>query len=806
MSELTAVVLGGLLHDLGKVGQRAGEPLSPSNRESENICCPRAPAGYYTHRHVLWSGEALDRMQDFLPPEGRSLVTSLVMHHHRPDAPLEVLLAEADSLSAGGDRIPAEEEGQDFRSARLLPVFAQVDLEDDPRTQSPYRYRLKSLTPETAFPVREESTPDRERSQQAYAKLWRGFLQECRGLEPALPLRLYLPGLTSLLEKWFSLVPSASYGTLPDVPLFDHLYTTACLAQALYLFHAAHDELTPRAIQDRRPAKFCLVALDLSGIQDFIFTMGREQTRGAAKLLRGRSAYLWLLEEVAGLRLEESFGLLPVARLAEAGGKAYYLVPNLPGAAQRLEDLRRELEEWLWQRFGGSLGLNLAWIELTPAELEAGRYSRTLDRLGQAVERAKRRAFATRVFGGELVQRGGGAEGGGPCPLCPLCDQRVVAEGLETCSICDQVRQLGQGLVRHRFVVVESRRGDGRPVGLELLGHAVRVLGEAPEGGQGLALVLALGEGDHLPFGRRWVANHVPRFPPDVERYPSDPEEEPVRPGEAKSFHHLARDATDQEGRGAPLLAMLKADVDRLGHVFGLGLRAKGPEGAGRLTMSRYAALSRMLGYFFTARLSHLQHHQGYTDLYTVFSGGDDLCLVGPWPRVVELARRLGEEFRAYTCHNPHLTLSAGISLFRPRLPVRLVAETAERALDTSKEAGRDRITLFDTTVPYGDYPHLLEAYRRLSELVRCLDLGQGFLHQLLAIGEMRRRCLEAGSLADATWSAVLHYQVARNLLGKGHRDQVLEPLRPFLEHDARVWDHWRIPLNLAILADRKAR
>ena len=89
-----------------------------------------------------------------------------------------------------------------------------------------------------------------------------------------------------------------------------------------------------------------------------------------------------------------------------------------------------------------------------------------------------------------------------------------------------------------------------------------------------------------------------------------------------------------------------------------------------------------------------------------VYSGGDDVFLVGAWDDTIEAARRIQWALNAFTCGA--LTISAGVGIFTPRYPIRMAALRTADLEDASKNLDKDdlkkaknAVTLFDTDAGY---------------------------------------------------------------------------------------------------------
>ena len=208
--------------------------------------------------------------------------------------------------------------------------------------------------------------------------------------------------------------------------------------------------------------------------------------------------------------------------------------------------------------------------------------------------------------------------------------------------------------------------------------------------------------------------------------------------GMPKTFAHLAVDslslAANGKPRGHPMLAVLKADVDRLGFVFSRGLGKK-------LSVGRYATLSRQLDLFFRGYLTNLlanppAEQPDFANIYTVYAGGDDLLLVGPWRTVFNFAGYLQKAFSRYVAENEDVTISASLAVMRHSFPLAQAVARADELLDRAKHAGRNRIGVFNTILQWPDFEQAIDDSKWLDRAINDgadgVRLNKGFVYRLL--------------------------------------------------------------------------
>lgn len=175
-------------------------------------------------------------------------------------------------------------------------------------------------------------------------------------------------------------------------------------------------------------------------------------------------------------------------------------------------------------------------------------------------------------------------------------------------------------------------------------------------------------------------------------------------------------DKMAERGFGDDKLAALKIDVDHLGMVF----RNREKE--------EYKALSSSLTRFFDEDLLRLIKSNDYSDqVYVVFSGGDDCFLIGCWHTMIHLAVKIRDAFSELNDNlksqvsslESEITLSAGLTIFPPKYPIKQIAEEAESFLNKAKREGRNKITLFGYALSWDDYRSVLELNKQLFDLVK---------------------------------------------------------------------------------------
>lgn len=689
--------LAGLLHDIGKFAQRAG---------------------WEQGRHTDVGADFVSR---YVPEPWRAGLYPVLGHHDKPLQGRETkVVALADRLSAG--ERSAESETQ---PRQLLSIISRLELGAQRLEPEAYRYwplKPLALAADVIFPrapLAEESAV-----RQAYAGLWEAFIREVETLAQAhqevQELSVYLESLLLLLQRYTWCVPSAYYRSLPDVSLYDHARTTAALAVCLdEQPEAMLDALLHDPEQGDEPVAL-LVGGDISGVQDFIYTI---TARGATSALRGRSFYLQLLTEALARYVLRELEL-PITNLLYQGGGNFYLLAR-PSDQARLEEIHQKISRILLAHHRGELYLALGAEPLRAADFFWGQIAQKWEQLARHQQQAKQRRFSD--LGETLVYLfSPQGEGGTEHKECNVCGrehadiQEDQEREVRKCRPCREFEALGKDLRTAEFLWLEAvppsslpdnplmrRPGDWQEV-LRAFGLRAGVVAgwealPAWEADSRVILALndaVLGElapGARTAVGRRFLVNVTPTLrAADIEAV-RDKIEESLMPDTVKPFSVL-----EVQARGIERLGVLRMDVDDLGRLFSDGFGSAA-------TLSRVTALSFTISLFFEGWVTRiaeavnarLQEERGDV-LYSIYSGGDDLFFVGAWDAVVELAREIRVDLGRFAAGHPALHASAGIALVGGKYPLYQAAADAGEAEDAAKHhPGKDAVTFLGQTLAW---------------------------------------------------------------------------------------------------------
>ncbi|WMJ08251.1 type III-A CRISPR-associated protein Cas10/Csm1 [Nitrosomonas sp. sh817] len=741
--------------------------------------------------------------------------------HHKPETFLQWIIATADRVASGFDREEFEvyNQGEDITrtgknhyTARQMTLFEQINKENLEKRQFDYRYPLKPLSPDSIFPVEAEEYEhnDKDKAQQEYLELWQGFTQALKKIPQSHRgnWSLWLDHFETAWGVYTQAIPSATaFNVRPDVSLYDHSRVTAALATALWRFHHEKNQTDDNArkqLSDQteswREKKFLLVQGDFFGIQDFIFASSGETNKRAAKLLRGRSFYVSLLTECAALKVLDVLDLPSTSQVINAAGKFMIVAPNTDQTKAKLQQVQNELDQWFLAHSFGQAGVGLAWTEACCNNFrrktgnqanEKSPYRQLIDRLFAQMEIKKCQRFdlcnnERIVFDGFLDEFEYGE-----CKIDGRSPAKVQKDGEWISNLANDQIDIGSWLVKsnkQRILITRKPLREDKKLStlsLTIFGYALSFTDDESAKGEfgaevrngnllrvwDFSLPKSADKALWNGYARRNINAYVPiasatdLLEEQWDKYIGI--EEKLEIDAAKTLNHLAcaNRRQDESGKwiGISALSTLKGDVDNLGSIFESGL-------GDDASFSKTAALSRQLNNFFTVYLPWLCQHE-FPDTYTVFAGGDDFFLIGPWLSQIKLSKQMWQAFQKYVANNEHVHFSAGISTTKPGLPINQIGDLAEQALEQAKAHNPEKadippknaVTCFGQTMSWVEFQELLtQRLPRLQSLVEENALSTGYVYGLLHLIDMAERVGEKPE--NALWHSYFAYRTARML------------------------------------------
>jgi len=607
--------------------------------------------------------------------------------------------------------------------------------------------------------------------------------------------------------------------------------------------------------------KFLLIGGDISGIQKFIYAVAspEEARKGMARRLRGRSFYLNLLNDAIATHILSKLDLPKTNLLWCGGGHFTILAPCKEEVIQSLREIKRDINTHLLKTFNGSLALALDWIEASSQDLSD--FGTLKERLANVTNRSKRQKFISDLSA-DLFTPGSIAYG-----VCAVCGM----ESTDTlCEKCKQHEEIGRKIARARYILkIEGSELEGCDVSEFGIGYSfveskddlikrIRKIG----GRISCVHILKLNDTQFLEddlfnqlqslqvpvsSGFLFLGNEVPLY--------------------QRSILDFATIAS--LSKGADKLGIVKMDVDSLGKIFASGLSKE------NRTPSRISTLSSMLDLFFAGYLNEIcSRHNVYVNLcescnqrlngkkreilieitesgeeetttvydvpsefedeicescgseknritkaYVVYSGGDDLLIVGPWDAIIEVGKGIRDNFRVFVCNSKSLNMSASVSICDPKFPIGRGVAIADEHLDIAKShlkegSGgpmKNSIALFNECVCWDDLPgyqkkgfnDLFKLGKDLERLYEDKKISSGFIYSLLwmwrrsfdRFGDDLKK-IEDNRRTKHDHIPLLKYQLTRTFKNKEKVEEVEDMIKPYMP--------WiRIPVSWASLRTR---
>ena len=759
--EKQKVVLAALLHDIGKFWERADVKWDQSevlkeyfpNKEFGHVVPLYTNSNSPMYGHALWTQAFMNKYnigQHLGLDTEECYLANLAARHHKPSNHLEGIISLADKWSSSIDRPDEGEEGVNGYSqikakwgegfSKKVPLSSIFDVIDVNKVkgQTENALSLKHLNvldDHTLFSsklvVNKEDSLKNE-----YKKLWDEFevefaalMKRCKEFDP------FFVSLNDLLRKYTWCIPSATNTEPANVSLYEHLKTTAGIANSLYDYYLDKGKEInysgARLLDNiKQEESLMMLCIDLSGIQKFIYDIANKK---AAKSLKGRSFYLQLLmQSILDLTLgHENINGFATNVIYASGGKAYLILPNTDKVKSGLEAVDLQVQDMLWKDFQGKIYAVFGQIsfcyetfkttenqwtnKIQSQDISVSEYKRigkekdtSLD-LGDLWRLVSDRAAAKKMqkFKKKILA------------FEEFFTPKSYEFGAEKCAVT--------GLRSRELMDLNKGKDSDNPVKVLPKVYDQAELGNALKRGNYLVAYYGV-KGNIVSDIKIFDTLYEVKDSEEIKKLPSSKfqkatvkvfneanidelnglnnieistlfyggNKQPTNSeGEAKTFEDLVM----KDGNKTKL-AILRMDVDNLGQIFINGFDEK----IQKKSFAGYATLSFMLEAFFCGYINNIQQLDEFKDnIQILYSGGDDLFAIGRWDAIIDFAAKVRSEFRRFVGRDD-ISISGGIAIVGAKYPI---MKSAELAGDMEKEAKafngktKNAINFFGETVSW---------------------------------------------------------------------------------------------------------
>lgn len=218
-------------------------------------------------------------------------------------------------------------------------------------------------------------------------------------------------------------------------------------------------------------------------------------------------------------------------------------------------------------------------------------------------------------------------------------------------------------------------------------------------------------------------------------------------------FSDLAHDPNSTFTR----IGVLRMDVDNLGTYFANGLPS----------FAHYSTLSYFLDLFFKYHINHIWNsNKDFKSKSTIiYSGGDDLFIVGKWNVCISFAVEVAKNFKEYSSNA--LSLSAGISILPNKFPILKAAELAGEEENLAKNhqyngSPKNSISFFEFPLSFDNEFEIVRKLKdQIYQLLKNNHLKKSTIYKLYSFKQMKDN--SSNEISKHQWKWLMAYDFARN-------------------------------------------
>lgn len=635
-----------------------------------------------------------------------------------------LLMEKAEMLSLGDLKYP--DGGYHIPNGRGLQCIQNIIKTN--KAQADYIQPMMPVSLESRFfPVKEDSF------QNQIVSLWKDIKENIYNLQSQ-DIKVLSENILNVLFRFAVSIPSTE--TTPDVSLYDQTHVAAAIAICLYDLQSS-GETSEKEV-------FRLIGGDFSGIQSYIYQI---VSKYAGKNLKGRSFYLNILADAVVRKLLKELSLYRANIVYNSGGCFYILAPNTSFVRNTLSKTIKDIEQNIFESHGTQLFVAIDSVTLSEREIANKEEGRPLNKVWQELflcrDNKKSRRYADAIthnyakfftpqsidgFKRDVITGEDFASDESPKKLPGTFGENAFTSKENYAQI-----KIGQELKETDVLIVsqdkldffENNHAHICPANLGQYYYLADLKDinnkSIQDKGSRVSVIFFNGKNFNTDYTlEKSTTNNICSLQFYGGNYFN-----------GNTFEEMC------DNEGLSRLGVLRMDVDNLGSIFQSGIPEK------QSSFARFASLSRSFDYFFSGYLNTICREDSRRDhSFIVYSGGDDVFIVGSWDTTIDIAWQIHKDFTQYTCNNAAFSISGGIAILNAKYPI--IAGAQESAEEEERAKGhecgtqkKNSISFLGTPLNWEkEFPAVRNLKKELVSLLKVERLPKSFLSKIMELSQ----------------------------------------------------------------------
>ena len=537
---------------------------------------------------------------------------------------------------------------------------------------------------------------------------------------------------------------------------FSKMYYNALVSTDKDKIISKYDDEKLKSLTEKLGDNLLLISGDFWGIQKFIFD-GITSSK-ASKILRSRSAMVQLITYAVVDRIKKEFK----GSEALLFGAGKFMILAKDENHKQIKTIQKELDSYFLKNFFGQNGFILSSTTTTSDNLlnQANKMKDDLDALGSDNDMKKLNKFDLLNLEDNdiLIEPFGKAKQDDE--ICEFCSKRIKTHNVDdtkACKVCFNEIELGKNLSKKDYITIFSATKEESKENIFIVNL-------------GIQNYYAKFENEVIQKGDTFDISAEPYF--DYPKWSLNSYVSKDTNKEIITFSDYLKEDNREDGKTVSSgLMALKADIDKLGDTF---------RDLYKEDFRKFNRLSREVEFFFSDYITSLVAKK--ENVYTVFAGGDDLFLIGEYKEIVALAKEIRDEFYKFSLNKT--TISMGLVMFKPSMPINFVSKRADEAEKRAKKE-RDSIDIFGVSMRFEEFLEIEEKFELAVDYLEKNGVDTTtFYYRLIELCEMRERLNNKDKFdpRDAMWKSKLNYLFIRNIKKENNDIKIFNILNMLIE------------------------